>query len=293
VSAPLIDETMLPSAADVAFYREHGYFVSRHVVPDDVIRNALLGIERHFNGQQDEALDEEGFSDWRPGDDPAFRNVEFLALRNVRVRSLALLSVIGAIAAALAGSDETRLWDDQLVWKEPATADDTGAVVGWHTDRAYWHTCTSEQMLTAWIPLHDCPAVMGPLRVVDGSHRWTFTDEMRSFKNKDLQALDPLIDRHDFEDRVRVLELERGQVSFHHCRTIHGSGPNHGSVPRVSLAVHLQDGANRWQEHRNEAGAPWELVNDRLARKGADGTPDYTDPAIFPVLWSRSGRDRD
>jgi hypothetical protein len=28
-----------------------------------------------------------------------------------------------------------------------------------------------------------------------------------------------------------------------------------------------------------------EVVNDRMARKLADGTPDYTDPAVFPVLW--------
>jgi ectoine hydroxylase-related dioxygenase (phytanoyl-CoA dioxygenase family) len=289
VTATSINEAILPSENDVAFYREHGYFISGEIVSGDVIDDARLGIERHFSGHRDEHLAHDaGFSDWQPGDDPTLRNVEFLALRNHQVRSLALLPVIGAIAAVLSGSDEVRLWDDQLVWKEPSAPTDEAAVVGWHTDRAYWRTCTSEQMLTAWIPLHDCPASMGPLCVVDGSHRWTFTDEMRSFKKKDLHALDPSIDRDDFESRVRVVELSKGQVSFHNCRTVHGSGPNHGNTPRVALAVHLQDGANRWQEHRNDAGTSWELVNDRLARKHIDGTPDYTDPAIFPVLWSRS-----
>jgi len=79
--------------------------------------------------------------------------------------------VIGAIAARLTGSATIRLWDDQLVQKAPAVGS-TGPVVGWHTDRAYWMTCTSEEMLTAWIPFRDCPEEIGPVLHVSGSHRW-------------------------------------------------------------------------------------------------------------------------
>ena len=38
----------------------------------------------------------------------------------------------------------------------------------------------------------------------------------------------------------------------------------------------------------NEQGVHWELTNDRLARKNPDGTPDYTDPNAFPIMWSES-----
>ena len=52
------------------------------------------------------------------------------------------------------------------------------------------------------------------------------------------------------------------------------------------VALHMQDGANRWGSNLNEHGVRWELRNDRLARKDHDGTPDHSDPSVFPVLWS-------
>jgi len=54
----------------------------------------------------------------------------------------------------------------------------------------------------------------------------------------------------------------------------------------VSIAIHMQDGPNRHRVYRNEQGIPWRLVNDQLCRQLADGSPDYSDPEVFPVLWS-------
>ena len=39
------------------------------------------------------------------------------------------------------------------------------------------------------------------------------------------------------------------------------------------------------REFRDEAGEPWHLPNDDLCRRDAQGRPDYTDPAVFPVLY--------
>ena len=80
--------------------------------------------------------------------------------------------------------------------------------------------------------------------------------------------------------------LKKGQVSFHHCLTIHGSDVNRAASPRQSLAVHMQDAANRYRLFKNEQGIPWRLVIDRMCRTIDDETPDYTDPDVFPVLWS-------
>lgn len=77
--------------------------------------------------------------------------------------------------------------------------------------------------------------------------------------------------------------LRRGQVSFHHCRTIHGSGPNRSGQPRRSLAVHLQPDDNRFESAAPAAGHR----NDDLCRRTATGEPDYTDPELFPRLWPR------
>lgn len=282
-------EALLPSDADVTLYEEHGYYVAGKVLPDEMIDAAVSGAERHWSGERDWTLPiSKGFGDWKPSDGDTIRNSEYTALQNREIRALAEYPVIGMIAARLARSNEIRLWDDQLVSKPPATGP-SGPVVGWHTDRAYWMTCTSEDMLTAWIPLHDCPVEMGPVIYIDGSHKWPDTEAMRHFNSQNLDALESrMIDRNAGELK-RVIALEKGQMSFHHSRTIHGSDVNHGTFPRTSIALHMQDAKNRYQVYRNEAGEPWHITNDDLCRRDADGNPDYSDPAAFPVLFRAAG----
>jgi Phytanoyl-CoA dioxygenase (PhyH) len=279
----------LPDEADVAFYEEHGYYVTDKVLPDEVIDAAVMGAERHWSGERDWTLPiTEGFADWSPSDGDSIRNSEYTALQNREIRALAEYPVIGAIAARLTRSDEIRLWDDQLVSKPPSKGP-RGPVVGWHTDRAYWMTCTSEDMLTAWIPLHDCPAEMGPVIYIDGSHKWPDTEAMRHFNTQDLEALESRMMGRDAGHLKKVVALKKGQMSFHHSRMIHGSDVNHGTFPRTSVALHLQDGKNRYQVYLNDAGQPWHITNDDLCRRDANGDPDYTDPSVFPVLYPATG----
>jgi len=52
----------------------------------------------------------------------------------------------------------------------------------------------------------------------------------------------------------------------------------------------VQDASNRWRPFKNEKGELWKLTNDLLARKNPDGSPDYTDPDVFPVMWTADER---
>lgn len=281
-------QALLPSDDDVAFYREHGWYIAPKVLNDAVIDAALVGAERHFSGDRDWPLPiSGGFTDWKPGDPEALRIGEIVALQNREIRTLVEQPIIGAIAARLAGTDTIRLWESELISKSPVRAAPT-AKVGWHTDRAYWMTCTSVEMLTAWIPFHDCPIEMGPLMVADGSHRWPEIEQLREFQNSDLQSVESqILAGHEKIDKVSMA-LEKGQMSFHNALTLHASDVNLSDQPRISLALHLQDGPNRYRPFLNQDGKPWEVVNDRMCRKGPDGQPDYTDPAICPVIWSES-----
>ncbi len=278
-------EALLPSAKDVAFYREHGWYRSPRILPDDLLDEAFAGIQRHFSGERDWNLPPtSGFSDWKPGDGNVVRNAEVVALQNAQVRELALSPILGAIAARLTGSPTIRYFADTLVEK-PGILPDNESVVGWHTDRAYWGTCTSDSLLTAWIPFQDCTVEMGPLLYIDGSHTWPGTEQMRTFRCKDLSELE-----HRYPEQVPLakipMTLRRGELSVHHCRLIHGSGPNTSGQPRLALAVHLQDAGNRYRLYRNERGIPWHIFLDDLAPKREDGTPDYSDPHVFPIVWN-------
>lgn len=278
-------EAALPTDADVESYEEHGYYVSRKVLPDEVIDAAVRGAQRHWAGERDWRLPiSSGFGDWKPSDGDTIRNSEYTALQNREIRALAEYPLIGAIAARLTRSKEIRLWDDQLVSK-PASGGPSGPVVGWHTDRAYWLTCSSEDMLTAWIPLHDCPVEMGPVIYIDGSHKWPGTEALRHFNSQDLEALEANVIGEGFDSKKRVIALQKGQMSFHHSRMVHGSDVNRGTFPRTSIALHMQDEKNRHRVYRNEAGEPWHITNDDLCRRDANGSPDYTDPLVFPVLF--------
>mgnify|MGYP001205313230 CR=1 FL=1 len=278
------EEALLPSNLDVVFYRQHGWYRSKRVLPDSLLDLAFMGIQRHFSGERDWVLPPtSGFSDWKPGDDNTVRNAEVVALQNAQIRTLALYPILGAIAARLTGSPVIRYLADTLVDK-PGMLSEDESVVGWHTDRAYWGTCTSDNLLTMWIPFQDCTVEMGPLLYVDGSHRWSGTEDLRTFRSKDLDELE-----RRFPDRAPItkipMTLRRGELSVHHCRLVHGSGPNTSQTPRLALAVHLQDADNQYRLYRNEKGIPWHIFLDDLAPKREDGFPDYTDPIIFPTLW--------
>ena len=279
-------QALLPSPQDVAAYREHGWYIAPKVLSEAVLDRALQGADRHWAGERDWKLPiSDGFTDWKPGDPDTIRIGEIIALQNRDIRSLAKQPVIGAIAARLAGTKTIRLWESELISKSPPTGAQS-APVGWHTDRAYWMTCTSVEMLTAWIPFTDCPIEMGPLMVADGSHGWAGIEELREFQNPDLAGVeDRLLQGRGAVEKVSMA-LEKGQMSFHNARTLHASDVNRSNRPRVSLALHLQDDANRYRTFRNERGELWQVVNDRMCRKGPDGAPDYADPDVCPVLWT-------
>jgi hypothetical protein len=278
------------NASEVEFYQEHGWLLTRPVLSESLLETARLGLEQHWTGHRDRVLPEAGkqFADWMPGTGDGTRNNEYLSLQNRMVSELAWSPVIGEIAATAAQADGIRLFDDQVVYKPGGQ---TSSIVGWHVDGDYWGTCSSRKMLTAWIPLHDCPEELGPLVVLDGSHKWSHLLDRSafSFHRTDMESLRGFIEALGFEFKPVVLSMKQGQFSLHNCRTIHGSYPNRGSSPRIALAVHMQDTANRYQPAFRPDGRPVQLFNDVICRKADNGSPDYSDDSIFPLMWSSTG----
>ncbi|MCX4791952.1 phytanoyl-CoA dioxygenase family protein [Streptomyces sp. NBC_01221] len=275
--------TVLPTDEDVAFYRENGYWISPPILPDEVLDAAERGMRRHYAGDVDHRLagDPDGnFWGWRPEDGDVLRKNDYASLRVDELAALVRQSVIAGCAARLAGAQEIRLWHDQLLYKP--NGQDRQGNVGWHTDRRYWLSCSSQEMLTAWVPFHDITEAHGPVMFVPGSHRWDEQADL-DFFNQDLTTLERSAAERDL--RIVTATLTRGQISFHHCRTIHGSGTNHSDEPRRSIAIHLQPGDNHHVTAHNPDGTTATHHNDILATASPDGTPDYADPATCPRLW--------
>ena len=276
------EHRLLPTDADVAHYQEHGWWISGEIVPGEILDGAERGMERFYAGDVDAPFPGRtryDHFDWSPGT-PGLRKNDYAGLQVRELGALSTLPIIGAVAARLASEEPVRLWHDQLLYK-PAEQPGARTNVGWHTDRQYWSTCTSQAMLTAWVPFHPCDEQTGTITFVDGSHRWDDVGDLDFFDgNFEDSALAPA-----GREIVRVpAVLRRGQVSFHHNRTIHGSGPNRSARPRRSMAIHLQVGPNEWQDVAPRPGAEAYHRNDELARR-VGGRPDYADPRLFAQLW--------
>ncbi|MFC9967437.1 phytanoyl-CoA dioxygenase family protein [Nocardia ignorata] len=286
------EKELLPSDDDVEFYREHGWFITPRLFTEEAVDDALDALEAHQRRERDYELPGEidELYDWTPGAVHQIRFNDYVALTNRRLRDFMLRPIVAAVAARLAQTSQIRLWQSSIVYKQPQTGGgDT--TIGWHAERAYLRTCTSTNMVTAWIALQDCDESMGPVVMIDGSHRWPDTEEIRAirygrtFFGADPALLQDRLERTGMPLRTVPMLLRKGEVSFHHCLTLHGSGPNLSGRARVGATVDMQDRPNLYQAVYDEVGELLTTANDRMCRRLPNGDFDYSDPAICPVLW--------
>jgi ectoine hydroxylase-related dioxygenase (phytanoyl-CoA dioxygenase family) len=291
---------LLPTDEDVAHYREHGWYLSPPILTPDEIAAARKGVARHQAGERDMELTVKPNrkSDWHEGDEVPLRINDYVGLTNRELGLLVRHPLIGATAARLAATPEVRLWQSGIVYKDPCTsAEETE--IGWHTDRAYWQSCSSLDMLTAWIPLQSCDESMGTLTLLDGSHRWERTDDVNalllghSFRGPEAEAASARLTALGRGLTEVPVVAEQGQVSFHNCFLLHRSGPNRSPQPRIAITLDMQPRDNHFREPAGPGGNRRPHSNDALCRRTPEGIPDYTDPRVFPALWREGMTDGD
>ncbi len=292
------ERALLPSDEEVAFYAEHGWYLTRKLFTDDEVDELVAASERFYAGERDRTLPVRPprLAYWKPGDGPVQRHNDYIHYESDAIARILRKPLVGAVAARLAQADEIRVFQSTLILKPPVSDEPTN-LVPWHFDKHYWQTSTSERMLTAFIPFHDCDEEMGTITMVDGSHRWkeigADDSTTRHFAERDRNELEQLLAENAAHNGARVrkvpMVIPQGQMSFHHCRTYHGSGLNRSDRPRRAVSLHLQDGANEYRRFALSTGDPVAYNHDVVVRRTADGRPDYADPAYCPVIW-RSAR---
>ncbi|NUS13161.1 MAG: phytanoyl-CoA dioxygenase family protein [Streptomyces sp.] len=292
------EAALLPDDADVAFYAEHGWYLTKKLLSDEEVDELVAASERYYAGERSRTLPVRPprLAAWQPSDGPVQRHNDYVHYESDPIARILRKPLIGAVAARLAGAEEIRVFQSTLILKPPIEGEPSN-IVPWHMDKHYWSTSTSERMLTAFIPFHDCDEEMGTLTVVDGSHLWKETgrdDTMtRHFADRDRSQLDRVLAANAAYNGAEVrrvpLTIPKGHMSFHHCMTYHGSGPNRSDRPRRAISFHLQDGGNEYRRFRLSGGGEAAYNHDVLVRRLPDGRPDYADPAYCPVLW-RAGR---
>ncbi len=291
------ERELLPSEREVASYAERGWYLSGKVFTDEETDQLEAASERFYAGHRDRTLPARPpkLAYWEPEQGPVQRHNDYIHYEDDTIARVLRKPLLGAIAARLAQADEIRAFQSTLIYKPPVAGEQSN-IVPWHFDRHYWANCTSERMLTAFIPFHDCTVELGTITMVDGSHRWreTAVNDATSlhFAERDRSQLEAMLEENARFNGTEVtkipMEIPKGHVSFHHCRTYHGSGPNTADRPRRAISFHLQDGENRYREFTRSDGSAVSYNHDSLVRRTPEGTPDYSDPEFCPVLWRSS-----
>ncbi len=182
---------------------------------------------------------------------------------------------VAAIACELLGARSVQLLQDALLLKPPARP---AGSIALHQDYSYTGYLDRPSGLAVGLALTDAPVAGGCLHVVDGSHAWGLVGGLRVFApglEPDLESqLTPLQRAHVAASTV-PLEVRAGDVTIHHCLTLHGSGGNTSARPRKTVIAHLIDGDSRVVRDRLPPGADaWFPVDDQ-GRLAASAFPAY------------------
>ena len=199
--------------------------------------------------------------------------------RNEAICEFALRSELPQIAAGLMGAYAVRFYDDQLVLKEPDTAERTA----FHQDLSYLHI-DGDKGCVFWVFLDRARRGLGRIGYVPSSHRWGHV-----FKPNNLISESPCpgaegADMPGIESApdsfgVQYIDIDPGDILVHHVLTLHGMEGNRGTAPCRALGFCYVDAA---LHHRLRPGVAISPSHNRAARDGSE-----MDAKAHPIVWPR------
>ena len=106
------ERSLLPSAPDVEFYAEHGWYLSKKLLTDREVDELVTASERYYAGERDRGLPRRppGVAYWDPSKGDVQRHNDYVHYEHDGLARLLRKPLIGAVAAALARADEIRVF---------------------------------------------------------------------------------------------------------------------------------------------------------------------------------------
>jgi len=108
--------------------------------------------------------------------------------------------------------------------------------VSWHQDLTYWGLQPAD-IVTAWVALSPSTPESGCMRVVPGSHKQDVLAHTETFAEHNLLSRGQEIQVEVDELQAADVVLQPGEMSLHHVKLIHGSGPNRADDRRIGFAI--------------------------------------------------------
>ncbi|MDH3662454.1 MAG: phytanoyl-CoA dioxygenase family protein [Alphaproteobacteria bacterium] len=123
-------------------------------------------------------------------------------------------------------------WSVELFIKEPGTEKS----VSWHQDITYWGMGETDDEVSAWVALSDVSVEAGCMRFMPGSHKGGIVAHEDTFAEDNLLSRGQEIPGVD-EAKAVYGALRPGEMSLHHGRCFHASGPNRSLDRRIGLVI--------------------------------------------------------
>lgn len=263
-------------------YNERGYWVSPKLFTDEQIERLRDAHARMWDGDNDRDIPSQyGIRQVEP-DSPRVRQQCNGFWLNDEIRDAVTSPILGAIGARFMNVDSVRLWHDQVIHKPGIGAEGSTneGNVGWHQDYGYWQSSSTTNMCTAWVALQDTDLSNGGMRTVVGSHKWGLIEGSDMFGTQDLETLAEQFAASTGQEWLdEPCILKAGEVSFHHCLTFHGSGPNFTDYPRLCIISHMMPGDTTYR-----AGVQWH-PNLVFFGPNAQHGQAFDNDDYFPLMW--------
>lgn len=258
---------------DIHFFRENGAICIKNLFTASEIELLKSGIEDNLKNPSERAKVASNEND------PGWFFEDFCNWQhNDKYRQFIFDTQVGKIAAQLMGCEQSRLYHDHLLVKEPGTKQKTP----WHQDQPYYNI-EGFMNCSMWLPV-DPVAREATLEFVAGSHKgpWlmprTFKDNHASwFPEGSLGEL-PDIESDRSSWPILGWELEPGDALFFHMLTLHAAGGVSGNSRRRAFSLRFLG------DDITHAPRPWKTSPEfpAIEKEIPAGSP--MDHAIFPLL---------
>lgn len=221
------------------YYKQNGFIKIKDVLSKDLIN--------YFNSVITSTVEEltDNIEPLKNRDTygKAFLQLFNLWQKDSSIKELIFSKRIAKIAAELMQVNGVRLYHDQALFKEVG-----GGITPWHADQYYW-PLSSDNTVTAWIPLQATPIEMGPLEFSAGSQH-IITGRELSISDESENKIKNNLKINNLPHHIEAFDI--GEVSFHSGRIFHRAGENKTEAVRKVMTIIYMDKDMKLKNPENE-----------------------------------------
>ncbi len=241
-----LDQPFQLSPEQIDFYNENGYIKLKNVLSAETLLylNEIISAEVVRLNTQHLPMEQ------RDTYGKAFLQIMNIWTKSKPVKQFVFSRRLARIATQLMRVNGVRLYHDQALFKEAG-----GGFTPWHADQYYWPLST-DNTITAWIPLQATGLELGPLEFSAKSQQLQ-EGRTLSISDDSETVIQKKLTLNDFKKVVEP--FDSGEISFHNGWVFHRAGANSTSQMRKVMTVIYMEKDMRLKLPENEnQQADWE-----------------------------------